>query len=369
MVRRNNLDKKKTQQKTLKDAAAYLKGIIPVNIPESYALKPMFKKVSGEENIRSGILAYRDFLYLLCDRLIANGDLYDKPVKNIDSHLSMEVRFPLLYNVNNVLFKIGYHGKLADNHKSLILRDPQLLCSSAMKEGGCGKSNLSAVKVVEALIFLADCGFCFDGIESDTAKPTLPELTKLEVTYPDNPAVLTGIKAMAIAQKELRTKNNHEIFQWCDYKVLMAEEPDAASRLNDFAHSLPVKIRDFVLKMNKHFLEAGLTCNPSYCGINLGFHYFHKNKEIFSFFASPVPGYRLMIKAQNTHKYPDTIKSFPLPLQEKIARGYGCNPKKFAEPCQHGCHGFSFSLDDSALKLANDIITWIDKELSCLQRK
>jgi hypothetical protein len=360
------MGKKKTQQKTLKDAATYLKGIIPANIPESYALKPMFKKISSEENIRRGILAFRDFLCLLCDRLITDSDQYDKPVKNIDSHLSMEARYPLLYNINNVLFKIGYYGKLADNHESLILRDPQLLCSSAMKEGGCGKSNLSAVKVVEALRVLTNCGFWFDGIELNMPKPTLPELTKLIVTYPDNPAVLTGIKVMAIAQKELRTKNNHEIFQWCDYRVLMAEEPNAASRLNDFVRSLPEKIHDFVLKMNRHWVEAGLICNPSYCGIDLGFHYFHKNKELCSFFASPVSGYRLQIKAQNTHKYPDTIKNFPLPLQEKIARGYGCNPKKFGEPCQNGCHGFSFSLDDSVLKLANDIKIWIDKELSCL---
>jgi hypothetical protein len=363
------MEKKKTQQKTLKDAAAYLKGIIPADIPKSYALKPVIKKISSEGNIRGGILAYRDFLYLFCDRLIADGNLYDKPGKNIDSHLSMEVRFPLLCNINNVLFKIGYHGKLADNNDSLVLRDPQLLSSSARKEGGCGKSNLSTVKVVEVLKFLATCGFYFDGIELDMTKPILPELTKLKVTYPDNPAVLTGIKVMAIAQKELRVKNNHEIFQWCDYRALMAEEPDAASRLNDFAHSLPVKIHDFVLKMNKHCLEAGLICNPSYCGIDLGFHYFHKNKEICSFFASPVPGYRLLIKAQNTQKYPDTIKNFSLPLREKIARGYGCNPKKFGEPCQNGCHGFSFSLDDSVLKMANDIKIWIDKELSCLQRK
>jgi len=363
------MDKKKTQQRTLKDAAAYLKGIIPANIPKSYALKPVIKKITSEENIRGGILAYRDFLYLLCDRLIADASLYDKPVKNIDSHLSSEARFPFLSNINNVLFKIGYHGKLTANHDSLILRDLELLSNSAMKEGGCGKTNLSAVKLIETLRFLADCGFNFDGIELDTPKPILPKLTALEVTYPDNPAVLTGMKVMAVAQKELRTKNNHEIFQWCDYKVLMAEEPDAASRLNDFAHSLPVKIREFVLKIDKHCLEAGLICNPLYCGIDLGFHYFNKNKEICSFFASPVSGYRLLVKAQNTHKYPDTIKGFPLPLKEKISRGYGCNPKRFGEPCQNGCHGFSFSLDDSTLKMVNDIKIWIDKELSCLQRK
>jgi hypothetical protein len=40
--------KKETQQKTLKDAAVYLKGIVPANIPKSYALKPLFRKISSE---------------------------------------------------------------------------------------------------------------------------------------------------------------------------------------------------------------------------------------------------------------------------------------------------------------------------------
>jgi len=378
------VDKKITQQKTkgnragkylsaynktLNDAAFYLKGIIPAKIPKSYALKPMFYKISSEKNIYGGILAYRDFLYVLCDILIADGGLYDKPPKNAASHLSIAARFPFLDNINNILFKIGYHGNFADGYNSLILRDLQLLGNSAMAEGGCGKSNLSDVKVIEVLRFLANCGFNFVGFDLDMSKPVLPKHSKLEVTYPDNPSVLTGIKVMAVAQNKLRTKNNHEIFQWCDYRVLMAEEPDAASRFNDFAHSLPVKINGFVLKMHKHCLKAGLTCYPSFCSIELRFHYLYKNKEVCSFFASPVSGYRFFIKAQNTHKYSDIIANFPMTLQEKIAKGYGCDSKKFGEPCQNGCHGFSFSLDDSVLNLADDIKIWIDKELSCLQGK
>jgi hypothetical protein len=281
----------------------------------------------------------------------------------------MAERYPFLCNVNNVLFKIGYHGELAENNNSMIMSDMQLLNKSALKEGGCGKSALSDGKITEVLKFLANYGFYVDSIELDSPKPILPNLTKLKITYPDNPAVLTGIKVMAVAQKELRVKNNHEIFQWCDYRVLMTEEPDTASRLNDFVHSLPVEIHDLVLELNEHFLKAGLLCEPSFCNIDLGFHYFNKNKEVCSFSTSPASGYRLLIKAQNTGKYPETIRNFPPSLQEKIAKGYGCNPKKFGEPCQKGCHGYSFTLDDSALKLANNIKTWIDKELSCLQRK
>jgi len=62
-----------THQVTLKpisDVAGYLKNLIPASIPEAYAIKPRLESVAGEERIRSGIVAFRDFLYLLCDRLI-----------------------------------------------------------------------------------------------------------------------------------------------------------------------------------------------------------------------------------------------------------------------------------------------------------
>lgn len=48
------------------------------------------------------------------------------------------------------------------------------------------------------------------------------------------------------------------------------------------------------------------------------------------------------------------------------ALGYGCERKKIGEPCQKGCHGFSFPLDDSILDMSRNIELWIDKELSCL---
>jgi hypothetical protein len=65
----------------------------------------------------------------------------------------------------------------------------------------------------------------------------------------------------------------------------------------------------------------------------------------------------------------DKIETFPLPLQEKVSRGYGCNKKLFGEPCQKGCHGFSFPLDDSIIDIRQDIEVWLDREVSCLQRK
>lgn len=42
----------------------------------------MFKGIVDEESVRNGVIAFRDFLCLVCDHLIADGSLYDKPPKN-----------------------------------------------------------------------------------------------------------------------------------------------------------------------------------------------------------------------------------------------------------------------------------------------
>ncbi len=41
----------------------------------------MFENVASEENIPNGVIAFRDFIYLFCDRLISDGHLYAKPQK------------------------------------------------------------------------------------------------------------------------------------------------------------------------------------------------------------------------------------------------------------------------------------------------
>lgn len=65
-------------QKPISEMAKYIKTLIPANIPENYALKPMFISIAHEENIRKGVVAFRDFLLLFCDRLISDGHLYVK---------------------------------------------------------------------------------------------------------------------------------------------------------------------------------------------------------------------------------------------------------------------------------------------------
>lgn len=359
-------------QYTISDMARYIKNIIPSTIPETYSIKAMFDHVSGEENIRNGVIAFRDLLYLVCDRLIADGSLYDKPVKKTQknvSHPSLPVSYPFLNNVKSILFNIGYHGELIENGESILIDDIKILTSVISAEGRQMKAKISTPKLIKALKFLTCCGIYFDGIDLDGRTLDKSKTTSLKISYPDNPVMLIGLKVMAIAQKDLYSKGNHDIFLRCDYRVLKDEETEVISILKDFVAPLPDVVQDFALKLHQRYLDAGLTCRVDIFYLGVRFIYSHKKKEIWTFSAAHESGYRILIKAQNTHLYSDVIDTFPLVLQEKISQGYGCNKKLFGEPCQKGCHGFSFSLEDSIIDISQDIEVWLDKEVSCLHRK
>lgn len=51
-------------QTSLKDLTKHLKGLLPIEIPETYAINPMFGKNANEEDIRNGVTAFRDFLLI-----------------------------------------------------------------------------------------------------------------------------------------------------------------------------------------------------------------------------------------------------------------------------------------------------------------
>ena len=90
--------------KTLKDMAKHLKNVITHEIPETYAINPMFEHISNEEDIREGVLAFRNFLYQLCDVLIVEGDSYDNHKKNaheFDDRVTISVYYPVLYTVKS----------------------------------------------------------------------------------------------------------------------------------------------------------------------------------------------------------------------------------------------------------------------------
>lgn len=370
-------------QKPISEIAKYIKNLIPTSIPETYALKPMFRNIASEENIRKGVIAFREFLYLFCDRLISDGHLYVKLQKKPKS----ETDYPFLYSVTDLLADIGYYGKLSQSGESLLVTEIPSFISSIDEKGNIIKPKNSASMLLECMRFLTLCGFVFTGIDLEAKKLNASDVKLLEVSYPNAPVLLTGLKAMAIADIELRTKrykndNNHDNLLRCDYRLLKAEDTDVLDVLKDFLHPLQEKVQKLALELHHHYIDMGMTSTTIISTFEAHFAYSYiKNgkrvlsprdiyqKRVFEFALSVRHGYCLVIRAKNTDKYADVIKEFPLSLQEKIAKGYGCDRKLHNEPCQGGCQGFRIPLDDTILNISSDIKTWLDNEVSCYIRK
>ena len=181
--------------------------------------------------------------------------------------------------------------------------------------------------------------------------------------------MLLGLKVMAIAQRHLYVKGNHDIFLRCDYNVIKDENTEIILILKDFVYSLPKDVQDFAINLHEYCMKIGFTCKLDIFYLGIRFIYFYKNKEVWTFSSANESGYRILINAQNIHKYTADIESFPIELKQKISRGYGCNKKLFGEQCQKGFHGFSFSLDDSIISIAPYIKEMIDKEFLCIAKK
>ncbi len=352
--------------KPINEIAEYIKNMIPANIPETYTLKARFANVADEENIRKGVAAFRDFLYLFCDRLISEGDLYFKLPQNPKSNKD----YPFLYNIADLLADIGYYGHLAKNGDSILITELPSFTATVDENGKRKLPKNSAAKLKECVHFLTLCGFVFTG-------------NNAEVSYPEAPLLMTGLKALAIADMELRVKRyisdkNHDNLLRCDYRLIKAEDTDALDVLKDFVHLLPEEVQKFAMEIHQRYTDMGMTCVPMISTFEVHFAYSDiKNskrvlslKDMYQLRAwelalSTKYGYCLVVRAKRTDKYADVIEQFPLSLQEKIARGYGCDRKR-NEPCQGGCQGVRISLDDSILDISGDILIWLDNEVSYL---
>ncbi|KAB3535261.1 hypothetical protein F8154_07415 [Alkaliphilus pronyensis] len=370
-------------QQSISEIAKYIKNLIPANIPETYELKPVFKNIASQKDVRRGVIAYRDFLHLFCDRLISDGHLYFKLKKNPKSATD----YPFLYCITDLLSDIGYHSKLSESGDRLLITKLPSFTATIDEKGNKKKPKNPASKLTECLRFLALCGFVFTGIDLEAKRINISELKFLEVSYPNAPLLLKGLKAMSIADIELRVKrymndNNRDNLLRCDYRLMKVEDTDVIDVLKDFLHPLPEKVQKLALDLHRHHIGMGMTCSTiiSTFEIHFAYSYIKNSKRDLSsrdmyqrrtwgFALSTRYGYCLVVRAKKTDKYVDVIEKFQLSLQEKIAKGYGCDRKLSNEPCQKGCEGIRLPLDDSILSISKDIETWLDKEVLYKLRK
>ena len=348
-------------RKTLIDLAKYLNCILVPETHEEYEIKPVFERIASAEKIREGVLAFRDFLSRLYNVLEAEGNVYDTSKKEAHKNANrtrLSVYFPFLHNVNTMLEKIGYYGEFVENAGALA-------CDNTIYS-----DKLSVRKTLESLRFLAQCGICMEGIDLSDTRQNLSVLQPIKVTYPENPAMLVGMKVLAIAEIEHRTLVNQDVLLRCDYRTLKQDKTDALSIVQDTIRPLSADVQDFVLSLHHRYLDKGFTCVVEVKGFYIYIRYCYKRKDVWGINASLNNGYHINVKPVKTQEYTDTVSAFHPYLRAIIAQGYGCGRKR-AEigHCDGGCSGLAIPLDGSVLEMRNDIVSWFDQELSWLQRK
>ncbi|MFV0395546.1 MAG: hypothetical protein ACK5LC_14360 [Coprobacillaceae bacterium] len=344
-------------RKTLNELAQHLKMIMP-EIPETYSINPILKNISDEDNIKKGVLAYREFLSHLYDILINEGEKYDshkKVAHEYEDRTTLSVYYPFLQNIKILLMNIGLYGTLTKDNQFLI-------CNNRIFN-----EKLSTTKTLECLRFLIECGICIDGIDVNEKKQKLSDVETMKISYPNNTSMLIGLKVMVTAEKEFGTLSNQDIFLRCDYRALKNEETDVLSIVKDTIRPLPNKVQEFILQLHQDYLNKGVKCIVEIKGYWIYIKYMYKRKDIWGINTSLNNGFHINVKAQNMDTYLDAIETFPPFLKQIINKGYGCGRKiESIGHCNGGCRGMIIPLKDSVLDMRKDINIWFDRELKSL---
>lgn len=347
-------------RKTLEYLAVYLNKIIVPKATSPYVVKPEYLTVSSKEDIYKGVTALRAFLCQIFDKLAAKGNQYDngkKVAHEYENRTTLSGYYPFLHNINIMLIRIGYYGVLSDNKQSLS-------CINNVFS-----DKISVTKTLECLQFLAECGLNIEGLDINDKKQKLSDVSSMKITYPDNPDMLIGLKVMAIAEIDHRTLLNQDVLLRCDYKILKKDETDVLTIVEDTIKPLSQNMQKFVLELHEHYIGKGLTCTVEVKGFYIYIMYSYKRKVLWGLNASLNNGYHINVKPLKTNEYADIIRTLNPALQKTIAKGYGCGRKNDVGHCDGGCRGLIIPLDDSALGMKDDIITWFDTELLYLGNK
>jgi len=227
-------------QKPLTDFAKHMKGLV-LEMPADYSAKD--------------IQAFHDFLHQFFDYIATVGDQHDKPKPNANrvwGGINFTMDYPFLRDMAAVLMNIGICAEFNIIGDALVIGGAEL--AIILKKA-------KVPKPATYLRHLTDCGIEFFGIDLDTEKPDLAKAQTIEISYPDNPAMLHGLKIMANAQIKINKKRYKEgswacvntidnIFLRCDYNALEDAELEQTAIITDILKPFPHDTQQLVLSIH-----------------------------------------------------------------------------------------------------------------------
>ena len=341
------------------DVCKYLQNIIIKHTPDNFVAREQFRYGLTDAEINAGISAFRTFLY----------DLYDK-IAAINSDITAS-------EFAAVLYFMGIYGKL-DAKSKLAIRGSDLLVKN--KKGSKPYQVIKKMKdkrMAEIFAFLADMGFCFEGI--DYSKPvSLSDTGTFYTTNKNDANIITGLKLLAKAQEHTATDYDRlqNGFMRCNFYPLASETPiNYHMQMIDFADTQPPEIKDWLMDLDKLLIENGCHIDASiweYASIS-----YMAGKQMVCSVEMMLSGCKII---PNTRKAKSLDKIAPA-LSKKFIEALEEDGCECGRNCKNGaykiaidgkeyvsCHnpphkpgGFIISLDDA--KDRNVVRRWIELEM------
>ena len=255
--------------------ANYYKAMVIPRTPDDFVVAERFRHGLTDDEIRAGIAAFREFLYMLFDKLAADKDAIDVETgKKYELYGDIGAQgngkicncFPVFIDLALMLFSLGTHGKLEIGlENKLVVRGGDLftvICPVTEKYHSFIK--MRGARKAELRRLLSDLGLRFHGAdffgEVDFAKTGV-----FSITSDRNGFFPVGLKLIAEA-----TANNRDYikienlfdsaFLRCDFYPLANATPKKhAVKITEYANGQPPQVRKWIGEIDALLTGSGCT--------------------------------------------------------------------------------------------------------------
>jgi len=187
----------------------YFKALIISNLPDDFVIAGPFRHGLTNDELKKGIIAYREFLKTLFDKIAENknqidverGSKYDPYGSKGDRGTSsIKECFSVFYDLAMILLSLGFHGRLEMKPEKRLT-----ICGNDMFTVICPATEKyqSLIKMkdkrkLEMFRLLSDLGLHFNGADF-SEEVNFSKAKKFYITFNKNNFFVVGLKLIAEA--------------------------------------------------------------------------------------------------------------------------------------------------------------------------
>jgi hypothetical protein len=329
-----------------------MKANIIETTPEKFQIDPAFRINLSEEEIREGLLSFREFLKLYFDVIAADNNLYDITLIEEPREIATIAQgYPFLGKLSHLLNHLGIHGELInDTNKYLVMECKKL--NSVIKK-------VKVKQLKELLIYLSEMGFLFDGLELKDKKFDFTKQETFRIFYPDNDTMLVGLKLISMAQVNLAGKcyntetgtcsaGVENIFLRCDYHTLEnAKVKTHKMYIRECLNSLTPEMATYITELDILLTENNCKNEGDPGNFKYAFTYTSKKtKKVVCKIAFGITGCSIKLNAEHINEYLNFITKLPTDMLDIMKNGWNCAKAFDINGCNPKCQaGFKFKID------------------------